>query len=146
VGRVVATDLSNHATPLIRYDTGDHAERGGPCSCGRGLPTLGRVLGRTRNLATAPGGGRFWPSLGFKRFREVAPVRQYRFVQHAADRIEAQLWVERPVSAAEEAALAAVIRAALGYRYRIDFSYTDRRIAPDPSGKFDEFINRIAMP
>jgi len=37
IGRVVVTDLCNFATPLIRYEIGDHAEAGGACSCGRGL-------------------------------------------------------------------------------------------------------------
>jgi phenylacetate-CoA ligase len=48
VGRVVLSDLHNFATPLIRYELGDHAEAGGACSCGRGLPTLKRVLGHAR--------------------------------------------------------------------------------------------------
>ncbi|HZM46141.1 MAG TPA: hypothetical protein VFC14_15000 [Burkholderiales bacterium] len=46
VGRVVVTTLQNFAMPLIRYDIGDLAEVGDPCPCGRGLPVLGRILGR----------------------------------------------------------------------------------------------------
>ena len=33
-GRVLVSDLSNLATPLIRYDIGDYAEVGPACSCG----------------------------------------------------------------------------------------------------------------
>ena len=39
-GRIVVTPLHNFQTPLIRYDTGQHAELGDPCSCGRTLPVL----------------------------------------------------------------------------------------------------------
>jgi len=44
VGRVVVTPLHNYQTPLVRFATGDRAEAGGPCSCGRTLPVLARVL------------------------------------------------------------------------------------------------------
>jgi len=46
-GRVVVTSLHNFATPLIRYELGDLAEFGAPCTCGRGLPVISRVLGRS---------------------------------------------------------------------------------------------------
>ena len=48
-GRVVATSLHNYAMPLIRYEIGDEAEAGAPCECGRGLPVIGQVLGRTQD-------------------------------------------------------------------------------------------------
>jgi len=54
-GRVVITTLHNYAMPLVRYETGDFAEVGDPCPCGRGLPVLRRVVGRPRNMrVTAP--------------------------------------------------------------------------------------------
>lgn len=55
IGRVVVTDLQNFATPLIRYALGDYAEAGGPCPCGRGLPTLKRIHDRVSVLRVAPG-------------------------------------------------------------------------------------------
>ena len=50
VGRLVVTDLHNHASALIRYDIGDWAEAGEPCSCGRGLPTIRRFVGREHSI------------------------------------------------------------------------------------------------
>ncbi len=49
IGRVVITDFTNFATPTIRYAIGDYAEVG-TGTCGRGLPSLRRILGRSRNL------------------------------------------------------------------------------------------------
>jgi hypothetical protein len=63
VGRVVITTLQNFAMPLIRYDIGDYAEVGPPCSCGRGLPVLRRILGRKRNMFILPSGQRRWPCM-----------------------------------------------------------------------------------
>jgi phenylacetate-CoA ligase len=43
-GRVVVTPLQNFQTPLIRYDTGNLAEAGGVCDCGRTLPVLNGIF------------------------------------------------------------------------------------------------------
>ena len=56
-GRIVATNLTNLAMPLLRYDSGDLAEAtGGPCPCGRTLPTFGAVAGRYARFAFVPEG------------------------------------------------------------------------------------------
>ena len=47
IGRVLVTDLLNRGMPLIRYEVGDlSAWSPVPCSCGRGMKTLTRVVGR----------------------------------------------------------------------------------------------------
>ncbi len=58
VGEILVTTLRNPAMPLIRYRTGDLAvRRADPCSCGRTLPMLERVVGRAPEvLVTASGG------------------------------------------------------------------------------------------
>src|SRR4030095_11467714 len=91
IGRVVVTDLHNFAAPLFRYDIGDYAEVGGPCSSGRTLPTFRRVLGRRRNLLMKADGSRFLPRAGFETFDQVAPIQQYQVIQHALDDIEFKL-------------------------------------------------------
>ncbi|HTX50101.1 MAG TPA: AMP-binding protein [Caulobacteraceae bacterium] len=143
VGRVVVTDLRNFATPLIRYDIGDYAEVAGPCPCGRGLPTLRRILGRERNFVRMPDGRRHWPLVGFAGFRAIAPVVQYQLIQVEAEAIEARLVVERPLASAEETALAAHIQAALGHPFEIRFTYFTGRLPTGPSGKFEEFVCRV---
>ena len=57
-GHLLVTDLSNPAMPLIRYRVGDVVTPAdGPCSCGRGLPLLGRVTGRDADFVLTPAGG-----------------------------------------------------------------------------------------
>ena len=101
-GRVIVTDLLNFATPLVRYDIRDYAEVGGACPCGRGLPTLKRILGRERNLVIKPDGTRNWPLVGFHQFRDIAPIQQYQFIQHDLETIEVRLVSEAPLSKAQE--------------------------------------------
>lgn len=51
-GHVLVTDLCNRAMPLVRYRLGDRAfvACGTSCPCGRGLPVIGAVTGRERDV------------------------------------------------------------------------------------------------
>ena len=56
-GELVITDLVNKGMPFIRYKIGDMATvLNSPCSCGRGLPRLGKVIGRTTDILFTPEG------------------------------------------------------------------------------------------
>jgi phenylacetate-CoA ligase len=143
-GRVVVTDLHNFATPLIRYDIGDYAQAGPDCACGRGLPTLARIHGRERNLILMPDGTRHWPLVGFDRFREIAPVTQYQFIQTGRESVEARLVVERALTRSEETALSAHVQVSLGYPFALTFVYFKGALPLGANGKFEEFICRVA--
>jgi phenylacetate-CoA ligase len=54
-GRVIVTPLYSTAQPLIRYEQGDVAIRGTPCSCGIQLPVLGKIDGRQDPILKLPG-------------------------------------------------------------------------------------------
>lgn len=139
IGRVVITGLHNFAFPLIRYEIGDYAEVGGACACGRGLPSLRRIVGRTRNMLRLPNGERRWPVAGFREFMKIAPVRQFQLVQKSLELIEARLVVGRPLLPDEEAKVMGHIQDALGYRFTIGLVYLND-IPRTNSGKFEEFI------
>ncbi|MBI5790976.1 MAG: phenylacetate--CoA ligase family protein [Rhodocyclales bacterium] len=143
IGSVVLTTLHGFAQPLLRYELRDHAEVGPACPCGRGLPTLRRIVGRTRNMLTLPGGEKRWPLVGFAEYRAIAPIRQYQMVQTSLDALELRLVVERPLSAVEEAALTAVVQRSLGHPFALRFDYRDR-LLPAASGKSEEFLSLIA--
>ena len=115
---------------------------GGACPCGRGLPTLARVLGRKRNMLVLPNGEKRWPLTGFVKYREVAPVRQYQLVQLDLETIEARLVSERKLTKEEEAALADVMRSYLGHPFRVRFVHLDA-FPPHPGGKFEDFISLL---
>ncbi len=56
-GSVVATDLTNRAMPLLRYQVGDVAVWSGrACPCGRGLPLLERIEGREADYVVTAAG------------------------------------------------------------------------------------------
>jgi phenylacetate-CoA ligase len=88
-GRVVVTSLYNYAMPFIRYDLGDFAVAAdGPCRCGRTLPRLAQIIGRSRSIFVFPDGSQHSPSLWRGAFRDLISARQVQIVQTAVDQIE----------------------------------------------------------
>jgi len=143
-GRVVVTALHNFAMPLIRYEILDYAEVGAPCSCGRGLPVLKRILGRTRNLLSLPDGTRHMPSLSAAMVRatQIAPVEQAQLIQHSVEQLELKLAVTRPLLAAETRQLTEAFQAALNHPFQIQITCADH-IPRNASGKFEDFISHV---
>jgi phenylacetate-CoA ligase len=145
VGRVLVTTLQNFATPLIRYDIGDMAEFGPPCPCGRGLPVIRKIHGRSRSRLRLPTGESVFPYLGehgdITRETGVA-LTQFQCLQISVQEIELKLVMERPLNAAEQAKVAELMQRCLGYPFRITFSFP-ADIPRSPTGKFEEFISLV---
>ena len=142
-GRLVVSSLHNFATPLILSELHDHAVAGTPCACGRTLPTLAYIAGRERNMVRLPDGSTHWPLVGFHRFRDIAPVRQYQLVQRSLHSLEVRLVCDRALTADEEAQLGTVIREALGYPFELRFVYFEGELPRAANGKFEEFVCAI---
>lgn len=144
IGQVVVTDLHNFAMPLIRYALRDWAEVGPACSCDRGLSTLRRVMGRTRNMAMSPEGKRFWPVLDTKRMLEAIPhLRQYQFEQTAVNAITARLVCALAPSPEQLQKFQATLEQMLGHTYRWAWELRETPLPLSASGKFEEFISSI---
>jgi len=143
IGRIVVTDLHNLASPIIRYDIGDYAEVGEPCSCGRGLLKLNKILGRQRNLVVKPNGDRHWPLVGFRQFASIAPIRQYQMIQETLDRITVRFVTDRPLDDDEKVALTNLIQQKLGYEFDLTILEQAENFPRQPNGKFEEFISRV---
>lgn len=144
VGRVVVTDLHNFATPLIRYDLGDCAEMADACPCGRGLPALKRIAGRRRNMARLPDGRTLWPAIGGLRYSEIAPIRQFQFVQRDREAIEVRLVCDAPLTTGQERRMGDLIHEALDFPFQLQFTYFQEQIPRGPGGKFEEFVCQLA--
>lgn len=142
VGRLVVTPLHNFCMPLIRYEIGDYAEVGDACPCGRGLPVLKRILGRTRNMLTTPDGQQRWPVLDYKAYEAILPIRQLRMIQHDPSSINVEIVASQRPDVETERRLIQAIRDSLGYPFSISFEYLNE-IPRSEGGKFEDFISRI---
>ncbi|MEE8172574.1 MAG: phenylacetate--CoA ligase family protein [Alphaproteobacteria bacterium] len=136
VGRVIATPLHNFAMPLLRYHSGDLAEVG-ECACGRGLPTIRRVMGRTRSTVILPNGEQLYPSFQ-DLLIDFAMVRQFQSRRRERDGIEVRLVVTCKLTESEVAAFEREMHARFQYPFRVDISYHDE-LARSQSGKFQDF-------
>jgi phenylacetate-CoA ligase len=144
-GRVVITSLNNFASPLIRMDLGDYAELGEPCPCGRGLPVLRRILGRSRNRLVLPNGETRYPRVGEKAIAEAAEgvtVFRFRCIQHSLELVEMQIVASRALDGDEQARLAKSIQENLGHPFRITFSFP-ADIPAQPNGKRETFVSLV---
>jgi phenylacetate-CoA ligase len=142
-GRIVVSTLHNFAMPLIRYEIGDLAEVGAPCSCGRGLPVMTRILGRQRNMLRLANGKRFWPSFGLRGLSRELGIRQHQLVQKSFDRIEARLVVDVPLDAAQEERLRKQLLSCVPAGFEVAFSYC-AEIPRSAGGKYEDFISEVA--
>ena len=109
-GRALATCLTNPATPFVRYDTGDevHWYSFDPSPSGIGWPRIGPVDGRTGDVIYLPSGRRIaMPGLTLV-MRWLDGVRQYQFIQTAADAITVRLELDHGVDVSDAQVLAHV--------------------------------------
>ena len=145
-GRVVVTPLHNFAMPLLRYDLGDVAELGTPCSCGRGLPVIARIMGRRQNMLLRPDGREIWPLLSsadISALLSAAPIRRYQIAQTSIGRLELRVDTAEPLSEGQSAALAKMI----ADKFSDLFSVAVRRtpLEPGPSGKFEDVVRTFEI-
>jgi phenylacetate-CoA ligase len=91
-GRIVLTTLHNFLSPLIRYELMDRATLGAErCPCGRGLPLLSAVEGKTRPLFVLPDGRRKNSSRLSLGMRKIGGFHQFQITQHTPDRVSVKL-------------------------------------------------------
>jgi phenylacetate-CoA ligase len=134
-GRIIATDLFNYAMPFIRYDTGDMGVYSNEsCSCGRKLPLMKRILGRTTDiLHFKTGVSLSGPSLTliFKDF----DIKQYQVVQTSDDCMIAKVIKGKTYSEKDTEKIHRVLKNTIGDGVEVKFEFVDH-IKPTKSGKW----------
>lgn len=87
-GRVVVTPFFRTAQPLVRYEQGDIAVHGLPCSCGITLPILEQISGRLLDMFCLPGGRKTLPALPVMAFTARFGAKTWQLVQVAPLKVE----------------------------------------------------------
>jgi len=78
-GSVVLTGLENFILPLIRYEIGDMATpTDGICSCGRGLPLIKSIEGRSEDLIILNSGKTFVPKRIIDTLADIPEIYKFR--------------------------------------------------------------------
>lgn len=142
-GRIIITDLHNYVTPLIRYEIGDYATVGPKCSCGRGLKTFTKILGRNRNMLVHPDGRKNWPLVGFYKFMEITKVRRFQFIQHDLENIELRVATDHAMTEEERNKFIAVGHEFMGPEFTINVVHYLGDLPQNSNGKYEDFISHI---
>jgi len=141
-GRVVVTALHNFAFPLVRYRIGDYAVPGEPCACGRGLPVLTRIRGRTRNMLRLPGGSSIWPTIRSDLWSTVPAIRQFQLRQRSLERVDVEVVTDRPLTPDEEREIVSGLEARVGHGLGFDVRRVEA-IARGPGLKYEDVVCEV---
>ena len=83
IGHIVVTDMENHLMPLIRYKVGDVGHYyDEPCTCGRTMPLMGDIDGRTRDCFKSAHGALIAPSQVAAILQDEPDVVLFQAVQN----------------------------------------------------------------
>jgi len=141
----VVTHLATASFPFVRYRTGDVATLDhAPCRCGRGLPLLARIDGRTSDFVVAHDGTVMHGLALIYAVRDLPGVEQFRIVQHDLTRTEVELVVSSAFRPEHEAGLVRDFKARLGASVDVGVRRVDA-IAPERSGKYRYVVSRVGL-
>ncbi len=123
---ILVTDLHNYGMPFVRYAIGDLGVLDdSPCACGRGLPRIGSIEGRTLEVLRTPDGrvvpGEIFPHL----MKEFPEIRQFQARQLALDHIVISAVLDQPLSAAHRELMESELHKVFGASLRIDLERVD---------------------
>jgi phenylacetate-CoA ligase len=143
-GEIVLTNFDSHAFPIVRYRTGDIGSFDRtPCPCGRALPKLRHVEGRTTDFLVTPSGRVLHALAAIYILRDSPFVREFRVIQETPTHLVIQISPAGRMGPTEEAGLRAQFALVFGSEMRIDVVQLDR-IPRTAAGKFRYVESRIA--
>lgn len=144
-GEIVVTHMATEEFPFVRYRTGDVGVLSdAPCSCGRGLPVLAEVQGRTTDFVVARDGTIMHGLALIYTVRDLPGVERFKIVQESIDRTEVLLVTNNRFEPESEARIIRDFRVRLGADVDISVHrVTD--IPPERSGKHRYVTSKVAV-
>jgi phenylacetate-CoA ligase len=139
LGRVVITDLTNYAFPILRYDNGDTAVAHTEIREGRKKLFLTELYGRRSDLIYDTSGHAVTPYIITNNFWDVQGVAQYQFIQTGLKDYELRLNGDRSLMNVDD--MLGRILPTLGEDANINVVYVDE-IPVLASGKRKYIENR----
>lgn len=143
-GEIVVTHLATRDFPFIRYRTGDVAvvDSHSRCPCGRGLPVLREIKGRTTDFVVATDGTVMHGLALVYVVRDLPGVQAFKIVQETLGRTTVQLVTDSTFGADRPREIIQGFKRRLGADVEIRIEMVDR-IAPEKSGKYRYVVSRV---
>jgi len=87
-GKIICTSLNSYAMPLIRYEIGDIGILSDKqCPCGRGLPLMKKLEGRSEDFIQLSNGKMIAPTTFSMIIRGLKGIKQYRIEQEEINKL-----------------------------------------------------------
>jgi phenylacetate-CoA ligase len=143
-GEIVVTHMSTGEFPFVRYRTGDvGCLSDAACPCGRGLPLLAEIEGRSTDFVRAADGTVLHGLALIYVLRELPQIEGFRIVQETLSNITVQLVTAGGNTDQLEAVVTEQFRRRLGQSLTVNFEYVGK-IEREASGKFRYVVSRIS--
>ncbi len=142
---IIVTDLNNYVMPFIRYNMGDMAQQkeSMQCECGRGLPLIEKVHGRSSDFILHPDGRLIHGEFFSHAFYGMEKIKQFQIIQNTLDNIDINIVATDILSSDEKGEISRKVYSELGSNINIHIKETDNIPTP-PSGKFRFAISKVA--
>lgn len=142
-GEIVVTHLASGDFPFIRYRTGDiGALATQACSCGRSLPVLRDIHGRSTDFLMAQDGTVMHGLALVYVLRDIEGMQAFKIIQESLQQTRVQVVVERPLDHSLHAHIVHGVQARLGRAVEVLVEQV-AAIAPEASGKFRYVVSKV---
>lgn len=143
-GKVVITDLTNFAMPLIRYEVGDVASWAiGNCSCGMASPRLAAIEGREADYVITASGHMISGISLTENFATLVPgIAQLQIIQETTESFRFRIVRGKGFSTASEVKIAELVRERFGTDTQYTCEFVDA-IPQEASGKYRFCISHV---
>lgn len=148
LGHIVITDLTNTATPILRYGgLGDLARwEPEPCACGSSARSIRQIEGRRAAMLCAPGGNWVSPYVITNAIEAVPGLAQYQVLQKQPGLLEVRMVAEAGAAChLVEKGVKSAIEAALGSPVELQLSFVSTIAAPPGSHKVPLVISELSL-
>lgn len=143
LGEIIVTDLNNRAMPFIRYRTGDVGVASeAVCPCGRGLPLLASVKGRTSDFILHPAGHLIHGESFSHAFYGIRSIKQFQVHQTALDRLHVNVVASQDFSIDQKKEIESKVKGIVGDAVVVNIAIVNEISIP-ASGKFRFAISDI---
>jgi len=148
-GEIVVTHLATGDFPFIRYRTGDIGVLGTQqCGCGRGLPLLQEIQGRSTDFLVAQDGTVMHGLALVYILRDLPQVQAFKITQESLDLTRVQVVLATPLDAQAFGKLQRQIergfKARLGTGVAVEVEPV-AEIAAEKSGKFRYVVSKVVI-
>ena len=142
-GEIVVTHLATRDFPFVRYRTGDVGVLSDElCTCGRGLPVLKEVQGRSTDFLIAKDGTVLHGLALIYILRDLPGIASFKIIQESLDLTCVDIVRNDQYEASNELAIIEVFKQRLGDDVEVQIGYCGE-IKSEKSGKFRYVVSKV---